>query len=63
MVKISDIRKLNAIIIFRILKYNYMQIFSNQLSFLSKRAIFDPFDPLLTPKVTRKGSNFQMSIK
>jgi hypothetical protein len=41
--------KINAIIVFAILNSCCVQIFSNQSSFLSKQAIFDPFDPLFDP--------------
>ena len=51
---------MNAIIVFLILNACCVQIFSNLPSFLSKRAIFDLFDPYLTPGVPKKGVKFKM---
>jgi hypothetical protein len=45
---------MDAIIVFLLLNNDCMQNFSNQSSFLSKRAIFDPSDPLFDPWGTRK---------
>jgi hypothetical protein len=59
-VKFSYLCKRNAIILFLMQKNYSVQIFSNKLSFLSKWAIFDFFDPLLMNPFWPPGSNFQI---
>ena len=59
-VKIWVMLKSNTIIVFLMLNMGSVQIFSNKSSFLSKRAIFDPFRPLVDPRVPQNGSKFEI---
>ena len=62
-VKIWSMQKMNATIEFPMWNYIYVQIWSFLLLFVGKWALFDHFDPHLTPGVPQKGSNFEVCQK